>query len=185
MCNKTPPFIIVVDVDNQRAYKAYSKGMNDLIDIWPQLIAAGEKADQAQAEYMQSLRLQQAARHEERKKRDRKYHEELDEYHRQHIQWINANTLFRGPKPTHPIGPDFMTDALEDRLADLSSNIKRPPYKPGVAVYQSIRDELQKMLNLAGAAIGPYRMMEGQVHVMIEWESGHRIQQLLDEIKEK
>lgn len=183
MCTTNNHFVIVIDVDNKRAYKAYSKGMQDLMDVWPQLMVAGEKAEQeyAQASVVYQQKATEIREKEKKEREERKAKQEA--YNQEYKRWLSSSPLFRGDEPKDPYPWPFVGSSMFDLEAQIH-RVTKPRMGMGTQFYKSIRDELQKMLNLAGAAAGPYRMMESQVHTMIEWENGTRVQQLLDAIKE-
>ena len=146
-------FVIVVEVDNKRAHAAYLKGLAGLDLIWPQIHESARKEDEE-------------SNKEELKQLD-KYNREMEifkenmaEYQKKLAEWESL-VLFRGQRPSCPI---------------MLPPCRSSHYRQSMAsVYKSMRSELKRMADLAGAAIGPYRMTEHQVAEMVGWEDGTKI----------
>lgn len=149
-------FVIVIEADNKRAAAAYQKGLEDLERIWPQIMAYAEAVDsQTMASYERKLEEYKLEVEEGRKRLER-YEEELR-------AWENGG-VFRGARPIYPgIG-------IYDH--------PRKPWRLKKDLYESIRADLQHMANVAGAAIGPFRMTEHQVKMMVAWEDGSKIDKI-------
>ena len=146
-------FVIVVEVDNKRAHAAYLKGLADLDLIWPQLMEHARKEDEE-------------SNKEELKQLD-KYNREMGifkenmaEYQKKLAEW-ESSVLFRGLKPSCLIMPPPCRSSYYRQSME--------------SVYESMRSELKRLADLAGAAIGPYRMTEHQVAEMVGWEDGTKI----------
>jgi hypothetical protein len=156
-------FVIVVEVDNKRAHAAYLKGLADLDLIWPQIHDRARKEDEESSK-------------EELKQLDKYnremalFKEKMAEYHQKLEDW-GSSVLFRGPKPSCPI-----------MLPPCRSSYYRQSME---SVYESMRSELKRMADLAGAAIGPYRMTEHQVSEMVGWEDGTQIGRIKATIAKK
>lgn len=155
-------YIIVVDVDNVRAAKAYRKGYEDLLRLWPQIEAMNAvKAAESRKEWEadEALRL----------KRREEYNAALAEYHlasKAYEAWTPK--LFGSERPPYPCRPYNLdlfyvpsyTNSNHDRFLRL---------------YESIRRDLKHMMDVAEAATGPFRMTEHQITEMVRWEDGTRI----------
>jgi hypothetical protein len=149
-------FIIVIDADNKRALAAYQKGLADIERIWPQIEPYASKKDE---ESSREYKVKTDA-YEECSRRnmevDRKYYEALE-------SWEKTSSWCRGSPPSRPY-----------------TEINLPPYRPAsiLAYYSSIRAELKHMADVAGAALGPFRMTERQVKAMVGWEDGSTIESI-------
>lgn len=157
-------FVIVIEADNKRAHAAYTKGLADLDLIWAQLMAHAKVVDAA------SRAMKEAEDRAYVSEREL-YLRQHDEFEKAHERWLNASSLFRGPRPTRPFLPYPMPSFSFHRIDE-----KR-------LQYESIRSELKRMADLAGAAIGPYRMTEHQVAEMIGWEDGSRIDRIKSQME--
>jgi hypothetical protein len=159
-------FIIVVEVDHQRAQAAYRKGMADLDLIWPQLMAHAEAVDGPRNERIRKDRETYLQSHERYMARLAEHSERVEEWER--------GGMFRGPRP------EMDMQLLLDRPRLAYGGFEYPDMQR--KAYESIRNELKLMADIAGAAISPYRMKESQVRGMIAWEDGSRIERIKNEI---
>jgi hypothetical protein len=154
-------FIIVIEADNKRAHAAYTKGLEDLDLLWPQIVEHSTRRDaRNQAWYEKELAIykEQQVKAEQMQAA---YDEELK-------RWRNSMRM--SPRPVEP--PElYMARSYYLRMEPLK-------YPPHIKYYESIRAELKRMADLAGAALGPYRMTEHQVQEMIAWEDGSRIESI-------
>lgn len=161
-------FVIVIEADNRRAHAAYLKGLADLDLIWPQLMHAAAERDAV-------TNAQVDSQEEMQKQEDERFWSEIEAYtsaHELRKQWERSPSFFKGPKPSVPFIPPMPPTRLPSVLRRDMARMR----------YESIRAELQCMANLAGAALGPYRMTERQVHEMIAWEDGSIIESLKREL---
>ena len=156
-------FVIVVEVDNKRAHAAYLKGLADLDLIWPQIHENARKEDEESSK--EELKLLDKYNREMAL-----FKEKMTEYHQKLEDW-ESSVLFRGQKPSCPI-----------MLPPCRSSYYRQSME---SVYESMRSELKRMSDLAGSAIGPYRMTEHQVAEMIGWEDGVQIDRIKARIARK
>ncbi|MFA7291888.1 MAG: hypothetical protein WC023_06525 [Rhodocyclaceae bacterium] len=156
-------FIIVIETDHKRALAAYTKGLADLDLFMPQLLEACKAKDEAAIKRYEE---QCAARDAASKKEDEE-HEEFIRQHEALRAWL-ADSWPRGPRPPEPKWPTYRSGLVQRPSAP---TLRRD-------VFQSIRAELVRMRDIAGAAIGPFRMTEGQVTRMVAWENGSRIERL-------
>lgn len=151
-------FVIVIEADNKRAHAAYLKGLEDLEIIWPQLMTFALDYDKKQEEKYKEWQ-------EEQEKIDAEHEVAMAEYREKVKAW--KSSMFRQSIATFP-------------------SLPRRPYSPGNFYiphaaqlnYESIKRELKRMADLAGAAIGPFRMTENQVAEMIAWEDGSKIESM-------
>lgn len=153
----TDRFVIVVEVDNKRALAAFSKGLEELNVIWPLVMERARNRDEErQAKYLEEMARWEAAEHEIRAS----YFKAMDEWRARHSGFFGS--IGREPQPeprlngVRPLKPDF--------------NL--------VHHCQNLRNKLEHMVNIAGAATAPYRMTEAQVSEMIAWENGTRITEI-------
>lgn len=151
----TDRFIIVVEVDNKRALAAFRKGLEELNVIWPLVMERARKIDADRSENYRR-RLERFEVHKTK----------LDAIYEENMKAWNSRTLFsRGltmPPPPPPIC----------RLSDPE------PLNENAHYWDSVRKNLEHMVNVAGAATAPYRMTEWQVEKMIAWEDGSEIAQI-------
>lgn len=152
-------FVIVIEADNRRALAAYQKGLADLDLIWPQLMDYAARMDEKRNERI-------VERRREREKILREYWAQFDAHEQAVREWERSASFFRGERPRFAAMRPYLPSAPTE-----SVNAHRRSY-------ESIRAELQKMANVAGAAIGPYRMTEHQVQTMIAWEDGSRVESI-------
>lgn len=149
-------FVIVVEVCNKRALTAYTKGLTELNLIWPQLSVHAAQMDllaDAQHEVWIAWRNRQ-------RDRSRMAARDLE---------IDSDLPSREPFPI----------AREDVVMKLDGDsYVRNAY---IARYKSIYEDLKRMADVAGVALGPFRMTQMHVNELIGWESGSRIQELKDE----
>jgi hypothetical protein len=157
-------YVVVVEVDNKRALAAYQKGLADLDLIWPQLMEHAQKID---AERRKTYEAEQTKKRLEREREEAA----RENYKKQMREW-EEKKIFRGEPPRYP-WPSY--EGLSDYFP--------PSYLRDS--YVSARMELQNMANLAGAAIAPFRMTEGQVHRMVEWENGNAIERMKEGMSER
>lgn len=153
------PYIIVVDVDNVRAAKAFRKGYEDLLRLWPQIEAVNLITSEARRK-----------EDEEEAERYRKEKEQFDKEMKAYLEWKPS---FFNPRPTMPL------PVHSSRWYYRSINTN---YNWFLSNYESVRDDLKHCLNVAEAAVGPYRMSEHQVQAMVEWEDGSRIDAIKNEM---
>lgn len=157
-------FVIVIEADNVRARKAYQKGLDDLDRVLPQLLVVAQRQDD-----------------EARRKREEKQAKELQEQQKEMDEmreWFKASAALakweasscwtRGDRPVVPPEPWHYP-----RIRYYEYPL--PEHKQSLL---SIRSQLKHMLDVAAAAIGPYRMTEHQVARMVEWEDGSEIERL-------
>lgn len=158
-------FVIVIEADNKRSHAAYLKGLADLELIWPQIVShatsidAAEKKilDAEQAQYQQEMAA---------------YEEAYAKHKEDQKAWEEHIGFFAKPKPfftQFPPSPPF-------RSSYLCKAMER---------YESTRSELKHMADVAGAALGPYRMTEHQVEEMVGWEDGSRIERIKTSIAKR
>lgn len=164
MADLNTGFVIVIEADNRRAHAAYLKGLADLDLIWPQLMAHAAEKD--------AWTNQRIDEEEAKHKREWDvYHAAQRECEEAYKAWKESSSLFRGPEPRWRYIPAPMNFCgIYGRR-----NSQREHY-------ESIRAELKQKANLAGAALGPFRMTEYQVNEMIAWEDGSRIDLLKDQL---
>lgn len=173
-------FVIVVEVDNKRALAAYTKGLEDLDLVMPQLLAAAQETDRLGVEAIQRRKEESdrlfAEREEQLAKRLSNRESKYRDYETRLRQWRNSCSWMRGAPPEEP------AELVMSRL-----DLGFPPYWPRGEddFYRYIAPDLEiernaliKMRNLAGAATAPFRMLESQVHEMIAWEDGTAIERL-------
>lgn len=154
-------YIIVIDVDNKRALAAYQKGWNDIQRLWPQVEAyCAERDAKALAKWEE--------REAEKVERQKKFDAACEAYgeSKKKVEEWHASSPFTRLTTTCPVeapmpGYDYIRGSV--------TNIN---YKPGryIDKFESIRNDLKHMLDIAGAATGPYRMTEHQVADMVKWE---------------
>lgn len=145
-------FIIVVEVCNKRALAAYTKGLESLNLIWPQLAVHAARMDLKADEQYRILDAHVKKVQAEARLRSRDLDYDLPRH--------------REPSPI----------VREDRVMKFrGSEYIQNAY---IARYKSIYDDLKHMADVAGVALGPYRITGAQVSEMIGWESGTRIQEL-------
>lgn len=158
-------FVVVIEVNNQRALAAYKRGLVDLDLLWPQLMEHAQAVDDKRKE-----RYNAAVEKHENDEADRKAR--WERYERDLKEWT-GKTMFRGSRPE---SPDFWGLSWASR-----------PYPPNYlrSTYEGIREDLKRIMDLAGAAVAPYRMTEYQVKEMIGWEDGSRIEQLKAQMASK
>lgn len=158
-------FIIVIEADNKRAKAAYDKGLADLALVWPQLMTHAGKFDAAeQIKYQKKIA--------EREAEEKAYWAASEKYQKELNEWEKGSFL-RGAKPIRPLRL-FQIGLLPSDFLIRPFSLREN--------YESIRDSLRRMADIAGAAIGPYRMTEYQVTEMIRWEIGSKIESLMAEI---
>jgi len=145
-------FVIVVEVDNKRAAAAYQKGLDDLDRIWDQLMLYAEQMDAP----LNAVRDAELARLEDDERAFKAYLEDLK-------RWRTSSIWSSEPEPQMPAMP---------RMWSHFDFYSKDRYRNS---YISVRAELQHLANVAGAAIGPYRMTEHQIREMVGWEDGSRI----------
>jgi hypothetical protein len=158
-------FIIVVEVDHLRAQSAYRKGMDELNLIWPQLMVYAESVDGPRNERVRKGR-------EDYEEQMNRYFQRMDEHNKRVNEWERGG-MFRGPRPSMDI--DMMFDRPRLPYSFDRIDMKR-------SSYESVRKELKRKADIANAAVSPYRMTESQVHEMVAWEDGSRIERLKNEI---
>lgn len=161
----TDRFIIVIEADNKRAHAAYVNGLTDLDLIWPQIERHSEKAYKQECERAAKLNVG----YEEERAR---FRADMDAHQEALEKWEQSSSFFRGERPSMPSRYNYLV------------HFHRQPYIPSnpLNYYKSVRAELKRMADLAGAALGPFRMTEQKVAEMIEWEDGSRIERIKAEI---
>lgn len=159
-------FIIVIEADNRRAHAAYLKGLADLDLIWPQLMAYAASIDDPINELINK-------ESDEWTQIQRNKMEEFNSYDEAMAIWRKSKKILRGPAPSVPSPASRHYShgyAFEhkDRMR---------------SAYESMRAELKRMADLAGAALGPFRMSEDKVAEMISWEDGSKIEYIKQRIQ--
>lgn len=102
------------------------------------------------------------------------YDAQIKAYDEKRAQWESTkNNFFSGDKPTRPRMESGWMDLSSPRYPRVSNDEIHKQY------YESIKEELTNKYNLADAAIGPFRMTEGDVQRMIAWEDGSKVAALL------
>lgn len=140
-------FVIVIEACNKRAHAAYTKGLNDLELIWPQIHDYSIRKDQLIAE---------------EEKKEKATFDALLAKRRLESQEITRKMSGREDETFRyrPLTSPYELNHSESRTHDY---------------YESLRAELKRMADISGAALGPYRMTETQVVQMIAWEDGSRV----------
>lgn len=151
--NPREVFVIVVEVDHLRARAAYSKGLQDLEQIWPAVMEYAAKTD----DFARQKKEEQKKREAEE---DAKYNAAFAQYLDNLKAW--ESSFIKGRYPMAPFNPAIYRPYGLWEVNTASS-------------YQSIKTSLTTKLNLAEAAQGPFKMTEYDVAEMIGWENGTRI----------
>lgn len=160
-------YIIVVEVDNKRAYNAYKKGMEDLELIWGQIVYHCQKVDEKkQTDYEEKRKIYE----ESVKKIDNEHKIKYDKYCQDIVKYENNKNRVFGKLPQ----PEYVSSFSDSWNLDIPEN----PLLFGSTLdyFTSIKKELKNKLDLSSVAISPFKMTEHEVHQMIEWEEGNKIQ---------
>lgn len=170
-------YIIVIEVDNVRAFNAYSAGMQRLALVWDQILFGAGKIDQIRmGEYEAKLENYRKAVEffeEKQRKQEADYRADYARWEAEKADW--QNRWFRGDdEPRPPMLPYCL----------LSGSYPSAPHPPGLVVdhYKSIRAELAAKAGLAGAAVAPFKMPEYEVAKMLAWADGTKVHQLLEDL---
>ena len=155
-------FIIVIEVDNVRAREAYAKGLHDLDMVMPQLMLKARERDDSTHQRIQEIQ----DKIDEKERVNSEYISAMNE-------WRASNRFTRGEEPKDPEANDYGS-----HLYMMYQSISMLDPDGNKSSLNSIRAELKEKLDLASAAIGPFRMTEHQVKEMVAWEDGSRIEQL-------
>ncbi len=171
-------FVIVIEADNKRAHAAYLKGLVNLDVIWPQIVEYATRRDADTVAELQrreaKMQAEAAARKIERDAAGEKFDAAMKD-------WRDWRPSFWSDsvRPFQPVMPLIFFD-LPDTASILDLMCARRTH--WADYFESILRELQGMADLAGVAIGPYRMTEHQVKAMIAWEDGSRIDSIKAQI---
>jgi hypothetical protein len=166
-------YIIVVDVDNVRAAKAFRKGYEDILRLWPQIEAKNAvkaKASRAMvAEHQKAIDRAQAE-HDAA-------HEEYRLALKAHEEWTGS-FLSKGSRPELPAYPSQSWWLNHLRMHRPSNN-----HDWFLEKYESIKADVKHMMNVAEAATGPYRMTEHQIARMVAWEDDSKIDAIRKDVE--
>lgn len=186
---RSSAFVIVIDVDNVRAREAYKKGLGDLDLAMPELIGYAEKQDATQLAIIQARRDEVEAVEAELNKKYQAYLEyktALSKYEQEYREWLAAghDSFWGGSKVPKPVKP-ITVELPETRYY---SPLRKPSlpaeYETAVWRYKQARVALKEKLDLAEAALGPFRMTEHDVRSMVAWEDGSEVAKMLARAKE-
>lgn len=186
-------FVIVIDVDNVRAREAYKKGLRDLDLAMPELIGYAEKQDAAQLAVIEAHRAEYKAAEAEKNKKFQAYldyKEALGRYEQEYREWLAAgHDSFWGsskvPKPVKPAEVSLPSLSSSSFYTYERSLISLPAeYETAVWRYKQVRVALKEKLDLANAALGPFRMTEHDVRSMVSWEDGSEVAKILARAKD-
>jgi hypothetical protein len=158
-------FIIVIEADNKRAHAAYLKGLEDLERIWPQIVEWAAITDEASEKRYKQKDEEEAAEQARCQAAVDSYKDQMKTYN---------SSIFGGKAPDRP----YLEEARLDSEFRLYKKLSKMHRTSALETYVSTREDLQHMANVAGAAIGPFRMTEYQVKAMVSWEDGSTIDKI-------
>jgi len=162
-------FIIVVEVDHNRAKKAYQKGYDDFMSVYPKLLENAKKVDEKnnELEIMEEIRI--SNKRKEIEKAREKY--KIDK-----SNWDNTSKWTRGEPPKIPEGCyAYYGTLLPFKSYDEISKHYRTFYVEGV---EHTKKSIEDKLNLSMAAEKNFQMTEYDVKDMIRWENGQNIEDI-------
>lgn len=175
-------FVIVIDVDNVRAREAYQKGMDDLDAAMPEIQSYAIKRDNKRREHVQTKIdvERQVLEHWQALKTA------MDKYEVEYKEWMQkGHDSFWGTNKTPPPVKPPAVPPMPGSDRWYARDIPRMPREHETAVWQynQVRVALKHKLDLATAAIGPFRMTEHDVRSMIAWEDGSEVASMLKRAK--
>ena len=160
-------FIIVVEVDHNRAKKAYQKGYDEFMSIYPSLLENSRSVDEKNRQLVEIEELNIQAKYKELEKQNDKYRADYE-------KWQAISKWSRGLPPEKPNGYsscpisrfNYRTPCREFNLSFFVEGLEHTK--------KSIKDKL----DLAVAAEKNFQMTEYSVKDMIRWESGQNIEDI-------
>jgi hypothetical protein len=161
---------VQIEIDNVRACAAYKKGLDDLLKIWPAIVAMAEKED---APYLERRRVEKEKADEAHKK----YLEQMAEYQKTVREWEEMPSSFWG-KGERPLVPESVIFDQE--------NLRRSPYhptrieEPAINRFLRVKNELEHNRDVASGAMRPYAVNPVEAARMVQWENGTTIAAIIE-----